>query len=171
MDWGCLRRRDISTGRHPDKNERTVTGDGTWCTTLARGTLEYSQNSPVCLDSPHKVILAPFLSLVRAKSRISPDLTSDIVEKHIQASDGILELVVECGALMIQGCVNLDSPSEPSTFFVRSSDSNDLRSVYFTNLAYQRAHRASGTRDYECLTSLDLCDIQQTLSCDDNGRI
>ena len=101
MDWGRLQRRDISTGRHPDNNERTVTGDGTWCTTLARGTLEYSQNSPVCLGSPHKVILARFLSLVRAKSRISPDLTSDIVEKHIQASDGILELVVECGALMI----------------------------------------------------------------------
>lgn len=76
---------------------------------------------------------------------------------------------MERGPLIVQGCVNLDSFSEPSTCFVRSSNSNDLRSVYFADLAYQRAHGASGTRDYECLTSLDICDIQQTLSCDNNG--
>ena len=67
---------------------------------------------------------------------------------------------MERGALIVQGCVNLDLLSEPSAFFVRSSNSDDLRSVYFADLAYQRAHGASGTRDYECLTGLDLCDIQ-----------
>ena len=86
-------------------------------------------------------------------------LAADIVEVDIKITDRILELVVERGALIVQGRVDLEFLSQPSALFVCTGDPYDLRAGYFTNLAHQRADVASRSRNHECLTGLDFRDI------------
>ena len=90
------------------------------------------------------------------------DLAPDIVKEEIDGSD-VLKVFLERGALIIQGCIDLELLSEPVALLLGSSNSNDLCAIYFADLTRQRADGASSSRNHDSVTGLDIPDLYNTL--------
>lgn len=86
-----------------------------------------------------------------------------IVKVDIQVADCLHELLLEVGALVVQRRVNAYLIYQPFAFVVGPSNGDHFGTHYLANLADDGASGTGCTRDDECLASLELTDLDETL--------